>query len=96
MSQDVKYYVIQDKLEEFKPLVWEGINNFVNSGEKNMFLRKYRSLLIQMYENSGINDKLFFKAPMVLIITSSNKTNGVLAGDKIEMMANMMGFRSSF
>ncbi|MCI6152274.1 nitroreductase family protein [Fusobacterium perfoetens] len=89
--QDVKYYVIQDKLEEFKPLVWEGINNFTNSGENNMFLRKYRSLFVEMYENRGIDDKLFFKAPMVLVITSSNKTNGVLAGDKIEMMANMMG-----
>lgn len=46
--QDVKYYVIQDSLEEFKPLVWEGINNFVNSDEKNLFLKRYKNRFIEM------------------------------------------------
>lgn len=40
--QDVKYYVIQDSLEEFKPLVWEGINKFVNLDEKNLFLKNIK------------------------------------------------------
>lgn len=89
--QDIKYYVIQESLEEFKPLVWEGIYNFANSNEKNLFLKKYKHRFIEMYRTHKTNDKLFFKAPIVLIITSSNKINGILAGDKIELMANMMG-----
>ena len=89
--QDVKYYVIQDSLEEFKLLVWEGINNLVNSDEKNLFLKRYKNRFIEMYRTYKTDDKLFFKAPMVLVITSSNKINGILAGDKIEIMANMMG-----
>lgn len=44
-----------------------------------------------MYENRFNDDKLFFKAPMLLVITSSSKINGILAADKIELMANMMG-----
>lgn len=89
--QDVNYFVIQEKLENFKPLIWEGLKNFTNSDSNSLFLRRYRDRFLKMYETRFEDDKLFFKAPMLLVITSSTKINGILAGDKIELMANMMG-----
>lgn len=89
--QDVNYFVIQDELEKFKEPIWEGLNNFTNSDINSVILRRYRDRFTEMYENRFKDDKLFFKAPMLLVITSSSKINGILAADKIELMANMMG-----
>lgn len=89
--QDVNYFVIQDELEKFKEAIWEGLNNFTNSDINSLVLKRYKDRFINMYENRFNDDKLFFKAPMLLVITSSSKINGILAADKIELMANMMG-----
>ncbi len=89
--QDVNYFVIQDELEKFKEPIWEGLNNFTNSDINSLVLKRYRDRFVEMYKNRLVDDKLFFKAPMLLVITSSSKINGVLAADKIELMANMMG-----
>lgn len=89
--QDVKYFVIQDELEQFKEAIWEGLNNFTNSDINSVVLKRYKDRFIEMYENRFKDDKLFFKAPVLLVITSSSKINGILAADKIELMANMMG-----
>lgn len=89
--QDVTYYIIQDELNEFKEPIWEGLKNFTNSDINNLTLKRYRDRFINMYETRHLSDKLFFDAPMLLVITSSTKINGILAADKIELMANMMG-----
>lgn len=89
--QDVNYFVIQDDLESFKEPIWEGIKNFANSDNNSLVLKRYRDRFLNMYETRHKDDKLFFEAPTLLVITSSNKINGILAADKIELMANMLG-----
>lgn len=90
-SEELKDLNYNDELEKFKEPIWEGLNNFTNSDINSLVLKRYKDRFINMYENRFNDDKLFFKAPMLLVITSSSKINGILAADKIELMANMMG-----
>lgn len=90
-SQNVRYYVFQDKIEELKPMVWEGLINLAKAPGDNPILKMYAPRFIKMYENKESNDKLFLNAPTLIVITGTNKLDGALAVSKMELMANMLG-----
>lgn len=93
--QDVSYIVIQETLEEIKPVIWESLYEFAlkNLNEKGA-IGAYAPRWIKMYEDykkDPEKDTLFFKAPVLLIVTAISPLNEVLAPSNIELMANAEG-----
>lgn len=92
--QDVSYIVIQDSLEEIKPLVWESLYEFalINLEDKGI-IGAYAPRWIRMYEDykRGGKDLLFFEAPALIVVTALSQLDGGLASSNIELMANAEG-----
>jgi len=53
-----------------------------------------------MYEdfnaNPHENDRLFFNAPVVIIVTANSEVNGALASSNMELMTNALGLGTLF
>lgn len=93
--QDVSYIVVQETLNEIKSVIWESLYEFAleNLNEKGV-IGAYAPRWIKMYEDykkDPLNDKLFFKAPVLLVVTAISPLNEVLAPSNIELMANAEG-----
>lgn len=91
-AQDVHYIVVQEHLDELKKLVWEGLLRMVRHLPKNEtgpYAKIFSSLLAD-YESQG-KDRLFFNAPVLLIVASHSMLDGGLAASNIELMANAEG-----
>lgn len=93
--QDVSYIVIQETLEKIKPIIWESLYEFAleNLNEKGV-IGAYAPRWIKMYEDykkDPEKDTLFFKAPVLLVVTALSPLNGGLASSNIELMANAEG-----
>lgn len=93
--QDVSYIVVQETLNKIKPVIWESLYEFAleNLNEKGV-IGAYAPRWIKMYEDykkDPLNDKLFFKAPVLLVVTAISPLNEVLAPSNIELMANAEG-----
>lgn len=92
--QDVSYVVVQDSLEELKPLVWESIYEFALANlEEKGIIGAYAPRWVKMYEEykRGGKDLLFFEAPVLVVVTALSPLNGGLASSSIELMANAEG-----
>ncbi len=56
--------------------------------------RRYAKMWIQMcddYKENPKNDRIFFNAPLVIVVTASSEVNAALASSNMELMANAMG-----
>ena len=99
-SQDVGYIVVTEKLDELKELAFESLNEkgqyiLDNLTEDTKHLKRYATLwrlFYRMYKKDPIkNDKLFFNAPSVIIVTANNELNGALAASKMDLMVDALG-----
>lgn len=93
--QDVHYIFIQDNLEIFKKMVWDGLNSIIQNTELNRTIQeRYRLILknlCEAYAGGAGEDRLFFNAPALLMVLSNSALNGGLASSNIELMANAEG-----
>lgn len=102
--QDVSYIVVKEKLQELKKLVFESLNNagkkiLENLTPENMIYKRYAEMWINMYnayKENQKNDKIFFNAPAVIIVTSAAKVNGALASSNMELMIDALGLGTFF
>jgi nitroreductase/Pyruvate/2-oxoacid:ferredoxin oxidoreductase delta subunit len=103
--QDVSYIVVEEKLQELKTLTFEclkrmGENMLANLSPETMMYKRYAELWIKMYEeykeNPKENDKLFFNAPSIIIVTGNSDVNGALASSNMELMTNALGLGTFF
>lgn len=90
--QDVSYVVIKSQREEFRRLVIERLVELSNvyKTSEDPLLKRY-ALLWKMfgiaYKKDPVGtDKLFFKAPLILLITSPSPVNAALAAANISNM----------
>ncbi|MCE5196160.1 MAG: nitroreductase family protein [Negativicutes bacterium] len=84
--QDVSLTIVEEKLAELKPLIWQTIRKTLQDAEKpSAFLQK----LLKAYDEDG-QDGLFFTAPAVMVITAHSTVNGSLAAAYIELLANAL------
>ena len=99
-SQDVSYTVVTDKLAELRDLTYEilykkGKYIIDNLTPETEYLKKYANLWINyynMYKEDPIkNDRLFFNAPSVIIVTAHNEINAALASSKMDLMVDALG-----
>lgn len=99
-SQDVSYIVVTEKLQELRTLTYESLKQ---KGEcilghltpETEYLKRYAYLwtkFYDLYKQDPIkNDKVFFNAPAVIIVTANNELNGALAASNMELMTDALG-----
>lgn len=104
-SQDVSYTVVQEKLNELRELTLGTLKNIGEAIVKdtkeagNPRLR-YAGMWVKMLEdyhkNPMENDRLFFNAPSVIVISSGSAVNAALAASNMELMTNALGLGTFF
>ncbi|MBV7275556.1 nitroreductase family protein [Clostridium sp. PL3] len=107
--QDVSFTVVREGLQELRGLTLESLKK---KGEEllgkltpqTMRFKRYAEMWIKMYEdfksnnedNSKEKDKLFFNAPVVIVVTAKMEVNGALASSNMELMTNALGLGTLF
>lgn len=103
--QDVSYIVVREGLQELKALTLESLKKLgedllANLTPQTMVFKRYAEMWIKMYEsfklNPHENDRIFFNAPAVIIVTANSDVNGALASSNMELMTNALGLGTLF
>jgi nitroreductase/NAD-dependent dihydropyrimidine dehydrogenase PreA subunit len=115
--QDVSYIVVKEYLHELKSLTLESLQKIgkdilANLTPETMVIKRYAEDWIKMYEqyqeNPNENDRLFFNAPAVIIVTANSNVNGAssssnfsgfngaLSSSNMELMTNALGLGTFF
>lgn len=98
--QDVSYTVLRENLEELRGLALKSLNNIGerilnNLTPETMAYKWYANMWIDMYkkysENPQSEDRLFFNAPAIIVVTANSQVHGALASANMELMANALG-----
>jgi nitroreductase len=86
-------------MDEFRELILKNLNEkgksiLNNLKPETMKFKKYAEMWTQMYQDyqneSVHNDRLFFEAPIVIVVSASSNVNGSLASSNMELMANAL------
>lgn len=103
--QNVSYVVIKDKINEIRELALESLKEsgehlLNNLSEENAYYERYAKMWIDMYNEHKNNpngiDRLFFKAPAVILVVSDSQVNGALASSNMELMVDSLGLGTFF
>ena len=97
--QNVSYVVVKDKIQELRKIVLETLKslgeNLLNKETTPENIKRYCYMWIKMYndflEDPNGEDKLFFKAPALIIVKSESTVNASLAASNMELMTNALG-----
>ncbi|MEG0155265.1 MAG: nitroreductase family protein [Lachnospiraceae bacterium] len=91
-TQAVHYAVVQDGLDELKPMVWAGWLKVADElpKERAAFAKSIYGFYDKWLKNKA-DDRLFFQAPVFLVIATDNSFDDGLAAANIEMMAVAKG-----
>jgi len=100
--QDVTYTVITENIEPLKRKTLETLHQMGNyilsdtSDRQSSLMKQYAHHFIEMfevYEKNPLDDGLFYNAPAVIVVKSSENwsINGALASSNMELMANALG-----
>lgn len=104
-SQDVSYTVITEKLGELRELTYEALKQqgeyiLANMTLETEHLKRYANMWLYMYksykEDPSNNDRLFFNAPVAILVTSPTPINGGLASSSMELMTDALGLGTFF
>lgn len=88
--QDVSYIVVQDKLEEVKPLIWQGLEKLLRAGQGDPFAYRLQ-IFLDAHAADPQDDRLFCHADTMLLVLADNPVNGTLAETSMELMAQSLG-----
>jgi nitroreductase/NAD-dependent dihydropyrimidine dehydrogenase PreA subunit len=103
--QDVSYIVVREGLQQVKALTYKSLKNratdmLANLTPETMRFKRYAELWVDMYhayqQNPIENDKLFFNAPVIIVVTAHSQVNGALASSNMELMTNALGLGTFF
>jgi len=103
--QDVSYTVLRENLEELRGLTLKSLKNMGehildNLTPETMVYKRYAKMWISMYreysENPQSEDRLFFNAPAIIVVTANSQVNGALASSNMELMTNALGLGTVF
>ncbi|MGL5634249.1 MAG: nitroreductase family protein [Sarcina sp.] len=102
--QDVSYVVIQDKIQELRKLVLETLNSVADNmiSDKNtpegflVYANMWKGMYEEYLKNPDGEDKLFFKAPLLIAVKANRVVNGALAASKMELMVDALGLGTYF
>ncbi|MGL4878739.1 nitroreductase family protein [Paraclostridium dentum] len=102
--QDVSYIIVKDSIQELRQMVLETLNDEADKllENKNMpkqltiYADMWKSMYKNFIENPDGEDKLFFKAPLLILVKSKRVVNGALAAAKMELMIDSLGLGTYF
>ena len=90
-TQGCRFIFIQDRLPEFKELIWNGIGAKLDApGETSELPEDFRRFY-RTHRRHPEKDYLFRNAPAVMVICSSNPVDAALAAQNMELMGVSMG-----
>lgn len=87
--QDVEFFVVQQRMQEYKPLAYEGWLTYTQSDDN--VPKNYQSIYENYKKDPVAGDRLFYHAPAVIVVCSNNPVNGALAAANMETMAVALG-----
>ena len=88
--QDVSFVVVQDTMDEIKPILWDTLGKMVDSGLMGPYTPLLR-IVCDKYAADPNEDRLFCHANAMVLVLTENPMNGGLAATSIELMAQSMG-----
>ena len=98
--QNIRYIVVRDKLQPLRKSILKKLNNIASEQEGNPVIGRYANVFRAMYqsyqEDPSKKDKLFFHAPVVLIVVSDDILPAALASTSMELQANALGLGSLY
>lgn len=103
--QDVSFIVVKDKLNELKDLTYDRLksiaeHSLASTEPTNKVILRYANMWLAMHKEykakPSEKDKLFFNAPIVIIVTAKSQVNGTLASSNMELMTNALGLGTLF
>ncbi len=103
--QDVSYIVVKEELDELKSMTFESLkviaeNMLANPTPETVAFTRYAKMWLDMCEkykeDPKANDRLFFNAPAVIVVTANSDVNGALASSNMELMTNALGLGTFF
>lgn len=94
-----RYIILKDKLNEVREVALKTLFDIAMDNKTDFTgIEAYKTAWINMYNGylEEKKDRLFFDAPMVMVVVSSDKTNfaqvsGDIAAQNMELMANSFG-----
>lgn len=103
-TQDVSYVIVKDKLQEVRKIVLETLNAMSDKmiSDKNtpkqfiIYAHMWKQMYKDFSENPDGEDRLFFKAPLLIVVKANRVLNGALAASKMELMVNALGLGTYF
>ncbi len=95
--QDVRFILVQDRLEEVKDMIWEGWKAHAESiADQQPGMARYIIRHYDRFKEDRSQDRLFFNAPALLVIAADVPLDGGLASANVEMMAVAEGLGVMF
>lgn len=102
-AQNVNYVVVKKEIQEVRKLTLESLKTLgehVLENSTNPLYKKYAKMWIKMHEDFILNplgvDNLFFKAPVLIIVTSEHPLNAGLASANMKLMVDALGLGTVF
>lgn len=95
-AQSVRYLVIQKEAPRIQAAAWESLRRVVETmqaspdASENGYLATMQRIL-RRRDKDPRDDRLFFGAPVILLVLSPSATDGPLAAASIELMAHASG-----
>lgn len=102
-AQNVNYVVVKNEIQEVRKIILETLNNqgkHLLENSTNPLYKRYGEMWIKMY-NDFISDplgvdNLFFKVPVLIIVTSEHILNAGLASANMKLMIDALGLGAVF
>lgn len=90
--QDCRFIVVQERLEEFKKLIWDGIGELLSLPEEEAppAISRYKLMYAQKQRDPSA-DFLFRNAPAVVFVTCERLLDSGLAAQNMELAALAQG-----
>lgn len=103
-AQDVSYVVVEDKLQDVRKAVLETLNvraDLMLADENTpktfvTYAKMWKKMYTDFLENPDGEDRLFFKAPLLIVIKANSVVDGALAASKMELMIDALGLGTYF
>lgn len=88
--QDLRFIVVQEKLEEFKKLIWDGLFEMQKDPEKYQDIEGYWGHLARKAKDPT-DDYLFRNAPAIIFVVTDRLVDAGMAAQNMELAAVSQG-----
>lgn len=98
--QNVRYIVVREQLQPLRESILKKLNKLAGEQKGNPVMARYADGFRAMYQSyqqdPSKEDKLFFHAPVALIVVSNDVLPAALASTSMELQANALGIGSLY